>query len=356
MRPQERISRLVSKLGEFEVDGVLLFDMKNIRYFTGFTGSDGCLIIAQDRNILMVDGRYITQARREVGSLELFEYRDKLGALEEILSQWNHTVLGFESAVMTVDVFQRLKEKLKGIELKALSDRISMMRAVKDEEEIECMRMAASIAHRALTAVKDVIKPGIREKDIALELEFRIGKEGGESVSFPTIVASGANSALPHCAPGDRKLEYGDVVMIDFGAVYCGYHSDETWTFVVGECDDTMRKVYGLLKEAYERALSAVRSGISCREIDRIARKCIEDGGMGEYFTHGTGHGVGLDVHEAPRLNTQSESVLETGMVVTIEPGVYIPNLWGMRVEDMVLVKNEGCEVLTKVLKEFEVH
>ena len=193
------------------------------------------------------------------------------------------------------------------------------------------------------------------EKDIALELDYRMARNEAEQVSFSTIVASGVNSSQPHAAPGSRKIRNGDIVMIDYGAVYHGYHSDETCTFIVGRADKKQKEVYSLVKEAHDRALAAVKAGASCKEIDRIARTCLESKDMGKYFTHGTGHGVGLDVHEAPRIADKSEHILEAGMVVTIEPGVYIPDLWGIRIEDMVLVKKNGFEVLTKVPKDLTI-
>jgi Xaa-Pro aminopeptidase len=165
-------------------------------------------------------------------------------------------------------------------------------------------------------------------------------------------VASGTNSAQPHAAPGSREIENGDIIMIDYGAVYCGYHSDETCTFVVGRANKKQKEVYSLVKKAHDSAVKSVKAGVPCKDIDRIARACIESENLGKYFTHGTGHGVGLDVHEAPRIAAQSESILEAGMVVTIEPGIYIPELWGIRIEDMVLVRNEGFEVLTGVSKD----
>jgi len=188
-----------------------------------------------------------------------------------------------------------------------------------------------------------------------MELEFHIRKCGAELVSFPTIVATGANSAQPHAAPGSREIENGDIVMIDYGAIYRGYHSDETCTFVVGRADKKQKEVYSLVKNAHDMALEAIKTGTPCREIDRIARSCIEGGNLGKFFTHGTGHGVGLDVHEAPRIADKSINILEAGMVVTIEPGVYIPDQWGIRIEDMVLVKQGGGEVLTKVPKDLTI-
>ncbi|MFA4916306.1 MAG: M24 family metallopeptidase [Syntrophales bacterium] len=217
------------------------------------------------------------------------------------------------------------------------------------------LRRAAEISSGALTSIQDLLRPGVRERDIAFELEFRMRHNGAEQVSFATIVASGANTALPHAVPSTRKIENGDFIVIDCGAVYEGYHSDESCTFVVGQANDRQKETYRLVKDAHDRALDTVRAGVPCSEIDRVARTCIEEGGLGVYFSHGTGHGVGLDVHEAPRIAAKSKAVLEASMVLTIEPGVYIPGLWGIRIEDTVVVKENGCEVLTKVLKDFKI-
>jgi Xaa-Pro aminopeptidase len=353
--PPLRMARVRAILHELDMDALLFLDMKNVRYLTGFTGSDGALVIGGKQEILLVDGRYTNQARKEVEGPHVFEYKDKIDGIAAILSDGSLGSAGFESQAMNVNTYLNLKEKLRGVRLSPLSNEIDALRAVKDEKEIAYIRKAAEISCEALTAVRDLIKPGVRETDIAIELDFRMRRCGAEQVSFPTIVASGANSAQPHAQPGSRAIENGDMVIIDYGAVYCGYHSDETCTFAVGHKNKKQEKVYTLVKNAHDRALAAVKAGIPCVDIDRTARDCIETGKLGKYFTHGTGHGVGLDVHEAPRLTSKSEMVLEAGMVLTIEPGVYIPDLWGVRIEDMILVKEDGVEVLTMVSKDFTV-
>jgi Xaa-Pro aminopeptidase/Xaa-Pro dipeptidase len=349
------MARVRAILRELDMDALLFLDMKNVRYLTGFTGSDGALVIGEKQEVLLVDGRYTNQAKKEVHGPHVFEYKDKIDGIAAILSDGSLGSAGFESQAMNVNTYLNLKEKIGGLRLNPLSNEIDALRAVKDEKEIAYIRKAAEISCEALTAVRDIIKPGVRETDIAIELDFRMRRCGAEQVSFPTIVASGANSAQPHAQPGLRTIEKGDMVIIDYGAVYCGYHSDETCTFAVGHKNKKQEKVYTLVKNAHDRALAAVKAGIPCVDIDRTARDCIETGKLGKYFTHGTGHGVGLDVHEAPRIASKSEMVLEAGMVLTIEPGVYIPDLWGVRIEDMILVKEEGFEVLTRVSKDFTV-
>ncbi len=353
--PPERISKIQLKLKALDVDALLFLDIKNIRYLTGFAGSDGALMICEKQKMLLVDGRYINQAKKEVEGVEVVEYREKIDGIEAVLSDGRFKSVGFESTAMNVSTYMKLKEKLSAVALNPISNEIDAIRAIKDEEEIACIRKAAEISFQALTAVCNLIKPGVKEKDIAIELEFRIRKYGAELVSFPTIVATGANSAQPHAAPGSREIENGDIVMIDYGAVYYGYHSDETCTFVVGRAGKKQKEVYSLVKKAHDKALQAIKPGMPCGEIDHIARSCIEVGNLGKFFTHGTGHGVGLDVHEAPRIADKSANMLEAGMVVTIEPGVYIPDQWGIRIEDMVLVKEGGGEVLTKVPKDLTI-
>jgi len=351
----ERLSRIRSIFTDFRLDAVLFLDMKNIRYLTGFTGSDGALFVAQDKSILLVDGRYTHQAAREAKSVAVLEYREKNGGIESILMDNAAKNVGFETMAMNVHLYLKLQEKMKSVTFHPMSDEVNTIRMIKDDAEIACMRKAAECAFRALDAVRTLIKPGLRERDIALELEFRMGQYGAEQVAFPTIVASGENSSLPHAKPGSRKIERGDMVIIDCGAVYQGYHSDETWTVSVENASEEQKNVYAIVKEAHDRALEAVKPGVSCREIDHVARSFIEKSGLGKYFPHGTGHGVGLDVHEAPRIASQSDQVLQQGMTVTIEPGVYMPDQWGVRIEDMVFVTEDGCEALTRMPKDFTV-
>jgi Xaa-Pro aminopeptidase len=337
-----------------DLDALLFLDMKNIRYLTGFTGSDGALLLKRSHLVLLVDGRYTTQAGEEVADVEVLKCNDKIEDVAEILAEDGVEAVGFEAAAISFEAYWKLKELIPDIRLAPLSDNAGI-RAIKDESEIACLKKAAGVASQTLAAMQDFIKPGIREIDIALELEYRMRLNGAEGVSFSTIVAANKNSALPHASPGTRMLSPGDVVVIDFGALYEGYHSDETCTFFLGHASVKQKEAYEIVKEAHDRALAAVKAGVSCREIDRIARDCIKGGGLGKYFSHGTGHGIGLDVHEPPKIAAPSEDIIEAGMVVTIEPGVYLPGQWGIRIEDTVLVKNDGYEILTKIPKDFTI-
>jgi Xaa-Pro aminopeptidase len=302
-----------------------------------------------------VDGRYLTQANTSTHGIKICEYQDKVEGMASVLSDTGSTIIGFESQIMSVDTHSKLKKKLKGVTLKPLADKIRLLRAIKDSQEVIWLKKAAEISYRALFSIEEMIRPGIEERDIAVELETKLKKFGAEDISFTTIVASGPNSALPHAKPGSRQLEKGDFVMIDYGAVVEGYHSDETCMFVLGQASDKQRKIYDLVKRAHDDALCEMKAGVPCNRIDDIARSCIERSGFGAYFPHATGHGVGLDIHEAPRLSKQSNDILVAGMVVTLEPGIYISDIWGVRIEDTVLIKENGCEVLTEMSKDLRI-
>ena len=332
-----------------ELDHLLILNGTNIRYLTGFTGGEGALLIGPDWVDLLVDGRYTTQAALETGGFKITEYQNKAEGISSILQKWKADLLGFEASSVMVSEYQQLKVSLAGISLEPLSGRLDFLRAIKDAQEIARIREAIRIAEKALTDLKNLIKPGIREIEIAVELEYGMRRAGAERLSFDTIVATGPNAALPHATPGKRQVEAGDFVLIDYGAVFAGYHSDQTRMFCVGAPSDRQRRVYQAVLDAHDRAIAAIKAGVSCKEIDSVARSFLEEKGMGKYFSHGTGHGVGLEIHEAPMLTKGKEDRLEPGMVVTVEPGVYLPGEWGIRIEDMVLVGKDGPEVLTKM-------
>jgi Xaa-Pro aminopeptidase/Xaa-Pro dipeptidase len=360
MRPeafiiQARVAKARVRMEQHACTALLFFDRSNIRYLCGFTGSEGALVLGMDTATLLVDGRYVTQAREEAPSVQVVEYQDRIEGLVAALSAFPSVSAGFDPALMDVKTFLGLRDRGGDRSLCPLPSGALDIRAIKDQEEIDLLRKAAQISAGALEILLRKIKPGASEKYIADELEHTLRMQGAEAVSFPVIVASGHRTAMPHAAPGLRHIQQGDVVIVDYGAVYEGYHADETCTFVVGQASDEILGMYRLVKEAHDRALDAVKSGASCREVDRAARHCIEEGGMGKYFSHGTGHGVGLDVHEPPRLSYNSNDVLEAGMVITIEPGVYVPDVGGVRIEDMVLVTDCQYEVLTVVPKSMQV-
>jgi len=236
-----------------------------------------------------------------------------------------------------------------------LADEVQRLRLVKDSAELVAISRAVDVSHRALNDVRTFIRAGVTEREVAVELEYGMRRLGAEGIAFPTIVSSGPRTALPHAQPGLRKFRKGDTVIIDYGAVVDGYRSDETCTFIIGDVRGKSDRLYEIVKEAHDRAIEAIRPGVTGRQVDRAAREVIEAHGFGDHFSHGTGHGVGLDVHENPRLSPTSDTVLEKGMVVTVEPGIYLPGRLGIRIEDMVVVEEGGCRVLTKTPKDMTI-
>ena len=351
----KRLARVRRSLLTNGLEAVLFLDMNNVRYLTGFTGSDGAFLLGRRRSLLLVDGRYTTQAGEQIGEAGVFEYREKVAGIAEILAGWAVTTVGFEAAAVSYETYGKLKEKLPMACLQPLASKAVNIRMVKDEDEIAALRQAAALASRSLLELLPEVRPGLRERDVALELEYRMKRNGADGISFPTIVAAGENAALPHAAPGSRKLAADDTLVIDYGVVFEGYHSDETCTFVLGQASSPFREAYGAVKTAHDRAIAAVKAGVPCAEIDRIARDYLEEAGLGRFFVHTTGHGIGLEVHEPPRIAATTEVLLEVGMVVNIEPGVYIPGQWGIRIEDTVLVREQDCEIITKMSKDLTI-
>jgi Xaa-Pro aminopeptidase/Xaa-Pro dipeptidase len=336
----------------WSVQALLFLDMKNIRYLTGFSGSDGALLMGTDFRMLLVDGRYITQAGQEAPGFEIRRYAGKIEGLADVMAGLGPCAVGFEAETMSVSTWVALKERLPVPALQPLQEELEGLRSVKDGEEISKISKAASIASLAFESVLCGIAPGRTELEIAMELDHAMRRGGAQEASFQTIVASGENSSRPHARPQDRAIRAGDLITIDFGAVFDGYRSDETCTCVLGKPDARQHQVHQIVRDAHDRAIEAIRPGVSCRAIDEAARSWIEKQGYGEFFTHGTGHGVGLDVHEYPRLTIQSQAVLEAGMVVTVEPGIYLPGLWGIRIEDLVVVQQDGCAILSTTPKD----
>jgi Xaa-Pro aminopeptidase len=334
----------------FQIDSLIFFNMSNIRYLSGFTGSDGVLIISENRTVLLVDGRYITQAKLEVADAEIIEYKDKIKGIIKTVKELDLKYIGFEAESIVVQMYNQLIQELSDKVLVPLGNELKLLRAYKDEAEVSLMRKAAEISSAAILALRSEIKTGCSEKDLALQLEIIARRYGADQLAFDTILASGENSALPHAKPTDRKIKRGDFIVIDFGVKYKGYCSDETCTFVFQELTDEQNNAYQLVKKAHDEAIDGVKAGVAAAEVDRCARNVFGKK-YEKYFSHGTGHGVGLEVHEAPRLTPCSKDILEAQMVVTVEPGLYFPGRWGIRIEDTVLVKNNSCEKLTKMDK-----
>jgi Xaa-Pro aminopeptidase len=347
-----RISSARGLMDRSGLDALALFGLPAIRYLSGFTGSDGALVLTSGENWFLTDSRYTEQASQETSGVRIREYRGKCEGVAGLLGEMNTVRVGIEAEHTTVALFRSLAGMLPGKELVPLVGDLDDLRMVKDDGELRVLGRCAELASSSFLAILDTIKPGAVERDIALALEFAMKTAGADDKSFDFIVASGPRGALPHGKAGARIIENGELVTIDFGALYQGYHSDETVTLAVGSPDARQKEIYGVVKDAHDRALDAVRPGVSLKELDGKARSYIERKGYGRYFGHGLGHGVGLEVHEKPVVSYKSDGVAEEGMVFTIEPGIYIPNWGGVRIEDTVVVTSDGCLSLTRVPKE----
>jgi len=334
-----------------KVDALLFWSLENIRYLCGFTGSDGALVVTSQERTFLSDFRYEAQASAEIGKAIFKKYRQKIEGVAQFLGGLRIKRLGFEANTMTYEDYRRLQEKLSKITLIPLAREISHLRACKGPEEVKKIRQAIQIASRSFADTSPRIKPGIREKTVAEILECRMIRRGSQKTAFPIVVASGPRAALPHGVASEKKIQEGETLVMDFGACFKGYHSDETKTLLLGKPSAQQQKIYEIVRQAQEKALKAVRPGVKLREIDAAAREVISRAGYGKYFGHGTGHGLGLAVHEEPRISPKGIGVAEEGMVFTIEPGIYIPGWGGVRLEDVVLVKGRGCEKLTMLPK-----
>lgn len=346
-----RISFLQKKIPRWGADGILFTDICNIRYLTGFTGSEGLLMAGRDEARLLVDGRYTAQARQEVCGISVFEFADKMQGIEQAAAKMGLQKIGFEPLHMNVSDYERLIRRLKNVKLIPLGEELRMLRARKDRAEIVLMKKAAAIAGKAMGELARALRPGWTEREAALFLETQARREGAEQIAFETIIASGENGAFPHAQPSRRKIRHGDFVVVDFGVRYRGYCSDETCTFAIGELTRDKKNAYRAVQRAHDEAIASIQAGAAAAQIDALARRTLGKK-YSRYFVHGTGHGVGLEVHEAPRLAPGSQDVLQSAMALTVEPGLYYPGLWGIRIEDTVVVRKNGCEMITSMSKD----
>jgi Xaa-Pro aminopeptidase len=353
----DRPQRAIGLLADAGVDALLVTNLVNVRYLTGYTGSNGLALVGFDACTFVTDFRYVQQAAEEVDAA--FDRRrgerDLLEAVEEPLPS-GPVRLGFEEAYMSVRQHRRLRELLPDrVQLVGVVDVIERLRAVKEAAEVDSMRSAAALADDALRWLLERGLVGRTERELALDLEQRMRSQGAEDPSFPAIVAAGAHGALPHASPRDVEIPSGELVVIDWGARVDGYNSDCTRTVAAGAVGDEAASVYGVVLDAQLAGVGAVRPGATGREVDSAARDLIEAAGYGSEFGHGLGHGVGLEVHENPRLSQRSDDVLAAGNAVTVEPGIYLPERFGVRIEDLVIVGEDGCEILSSIGKELTV-
>ncbi len=337
-----------------KADGILLTSPHSLRYFTGFSGGEGVALLGKTERFLFVDSRYTEAASAEAKDVTVVEFSGGTRNQEigRRIADLNLKTLGYEETELTVAEYEQLQRDLPNADWIGCAQELRERRMVKTEEEIEALRVAEQIGVDAFLAVLPQIKPGMTENQLAAELEYQMRSRGAEGTSFETIAISGKKTSMPHGRPDDKKLEYGDFVTMDFGCRYRGYCSDMTRTIVLGKATEEQKKIYEIVRLAQEAGLSVIRTGITGKEADAAARSVITDAGYGEYFGHSLGHGVGLQIHELPNLSPMSETVLQPGMVVTCEPGIYIPHFGGVRIEDMVCVTQDGCENLTHLEKE----
>ncbi|WP_282001939.1 M24 family metallopeptidase [Veillonella denticariosi] len=348
------LNRLQQYIKEQELTGVILVSPTNLHYFAGFTGSTGFAVITAEKAFMITDFRYTEQAQTQCEGYEVIQYETTvMDSLVDICND-NHIhegLFGIEGKYMPVDTYETLCDTLDE-RFNFTSTNFAKLRAVKREDELDLLRKAARIGDDAFSALLPQLKVGMTENEARIILEMEMLKRGSEEPSFATIVASGKRSSMPHGVASDKVIEIGDFVTFDFGGVYKGYHSDMTRTIVMGAASDEQKKLYSIVLEAQKRGVAAVRAGITGKELDSVCRDYIRDKGYTREFNHGTGHGVGLDIHEEPVANPKSDTVFEENMIITVEPGIYISGSIGLRIEDSVIVKSDGYEVLTHSPKE----
>jgi Xaa-Pro dipeptidase len=337
---------LAARLDDLSVDALLVTRLLHTRYLTGFTGSSGQVLVRPDSAVFLTDGRYTEQSKREVPDMERHTYLNPLR--EELPSMLGGiTRLGFEADDLTVAGRDRLASALgDGIELVPTTDVLERQREVKDDDERAAIRQAQAITDAAFEQILDRFAVGVTEQQIARQLETLMMDEGAEGLAFDSIVAFGENAAEPHHEPGHRVLEEGDVIKLDFGARADGYHADMTRTVAFGAPASELKKIHDIVRESQQAGIDAVKGGVIGKDVDAVSRGVIERAGYGDRFVHSLGHGVGLEIHEGPSFAKSADDPVPTGAVVTVEPGIYVPGLGGVRIEDMVEVTDDGCVVV----------
>jgi Xaa-Pro aminopeptidase len=348
----EKLEKFRSVMEQAGANGFLITSEFNRRYMTNFTGSAGVVLISGKEAKFITDFRYVEQAGNQAQGYEIVQHKGTI--IEEVAKQaslMGIKKLGFEQDQMIFATYKMYENTVKA-ELVPISGLIENLRLIKTSAEIKILKEAAAIADAAFTHIVEYIRPGLTELDVSNELEFFMRKQGASSSSFDIIAASGKRSALPHGVATDKIIEKGDFITLDYGAYYNGYVSDITRTLAVGEPDPELKKIYNIVLEAQLRGMAGIKPGMTGKEADALTRNFIVEKGYGEYFGHSTGHGIGLEVHEGPALSVRSETILEPGMVVTVEPGIYLPGVGGVRIEDDTIITVAGNEALTHSTKE----
>jgi Xaa-Pro aminopeptidase len=350
---QDRRARLMQIMSENGFDSLLVTRREDVRYLSGFTGSSGSLLIASGRSCLITDFRYNVQARRETTGITIqIQKKDHFTAVRDAGRRLGIDTLWFDESALTIEGLKKFKQK--GLKLRGHADLVRTLRQQKDKRELAHIRLAIHRAEEAFRELKADIKPGATEQGLGLKLEYLMRGKGARRAAFDIIVASGAHGAMPHASVTNRRIRKGDLVTFDFGAEANGYYSDMTRTVCVGRPSVRQREIHELVLRAQSAAIQSISIGVPCKSIDAAAREVIKKGGHGRNFGHGTGHGIGLMVHEGPSVSPLSKDMIEENMVFTVEPGVYMPGWGGVRIEDMVQVTKKGAKVLTTLPRELE--
>jgi len=349
----KRVEKLQERLANESLGGMLVTNLTNVRYLSGFTGSAGSCLILDQKSYFISDGRYLTQSKEQVQDMEIIiDTGSHLQIIKDNDLISNGTTLGFEADFLSVNQMNKLRELFPDTQWEATSRFVEEIAAVKDKSELRAIRAAVDITDEVFDQLIPELRIGSVEREVAAKISFAYKILGADGDSYDPIVASGPNSALPHAVPSDREFQDGDFVVMDFGALYQGYHADMTRTVAIGSVTDRHREIYSVVQEAQKRGCEAASAGMSCRELDAVTRDYITEQGYGDYYVHGTGHGLGLEVHTMPRLSQISDDTLLENYVITIEPGIYIPEFGGVRIEDDVIIQNDGCEILNRSTKD----
>jgi Xaa-Pro aminopeptidase len=349
----QRINSAFSLLKKNRIDCLLVTGLNHVRYLTGYSGSNGMVLLLPPKAYFYTDFRYKIQAQKEVKNCVItLAGQSLIAELPKTPGLKKKMRIGIEAEFVTISLMEKLKDILPGAVFKPVEKVIESLSIIKDDNEIKKIKKAVKISEKAYRDTLSVLKPGVRERDIALELEYKMKYYGADSSAFDIIVASGQRSSMPHGVASDKKLRKGDFITIDFGCFFQGYASDITRTVVLGKAGKKQREIYDLVLEAQIAACKAVKPGLACSRLDGVARDIIMKAGFGDYFGHGLGHGIGLIVHDLPQLNARSSDTLKPGMVITVEPGIYISNWGGVRIEDDVVVTESGGQILSKLPKE----
>lgn len=348
----DRLKKVRDRFNELGIDGLLITNSKNRRYMTGFTGTAGIVIISSTKAVFITDFRYVEQAKNQVQNYEIVQHKGPIHEeVAKLVKELGIKHLGFEQDEMTFGTF-KIYENAVSAKMVPISGVIEKLRLIKTDQELQILKEAAAIADQAFEHIIKVIKPGVTELEVSNELEFFMRKKGATSSSFDIIVASGFRSALPHGVASDKVMKAGELVTLDFGAYYQGYCSDITRTVGIGEISDQLKNIYDIVLQAQLLGMKGIKAGMTGKQADALTRDYITAKGFGEYFGHSTGHGIGLDIHEGPALSVKSDTLLVPGMIVTVEPGIYLEGVGGVRIEDDIVITADGNVALTHSQKE----